>query len=140
MAAVNCAPQRKSERQSGEWGCEANKWSLRASVDHSLAHVLCAPSRSRWTRHGRTCPVLLCSFDPFDLCRPYIATSPHLLPLPFSFTVDLSSSLPVAQSTARLLTANGPLLKGVKTASRHLCARAFEPDSRTRTHNTLFEH
>jgi hypothetical protein len=48
------------------------------------------------------------------------------------FTVGLSSSLQVAQSTARLSTANGPLLKGVKTASRHLCARAFEPDSRTR--------
>src|SRR5271167_4682783 len=85
MAAVNCAPQRKSERQSGEWGCEANKWSLRASVDHSLAHVLCAPSRSRWTRHGRTCPVLLCSFDPFDLCRPYIATSPPPAASPFFF-------------------------------------------------------
>jgi hypothetical protein len=28
-------------------GSEANYWPLRASVDHSLAHVLCAPSRSR---------------------------------------------------------------------------------------------
>lgn len=100
------------------------------------------PSRSRWTRHGRICPSFACSFDPFDLCRPYIATSPHLLPLPFLYGRSLFF---IARSRspqpAFLNGQRGPfLLKGVKTASRHLCARAFEPDSGVRAHNTLFEH
>jgi hypothetical protein len=116
----------KSERQSGEWGSEANEWSLRASVEHSLAHVLCVPSRSSWTRHGRNLPsFLLASFDPFDLCRPYIETFPPTCCLSLFFTVDLSSSLPVAQSTARLLTAKGAIVEGSRRLPVIFCARAL---------------
>ena len=76
---------KKSEGQLGEWGSEANEWSLCASVDHSLAHVLCAPSRSRWTRHGRTCLVLLAPSIPLICVDLILRLPPNLLPLPFLY-------------------------------------------------------
>jgi hypothetical protein len=128
MAAVNFVHHnKKSVGQLGEWGSEANEWSLRASVDHSLAHVLCAPFKESLACHDRTYQFCFAPSIPFICVDLILRLPPPTCCLSLFFTVDLSSSLLVAQSTAGLLTANGPLFEGVKTASRRLCAGAFEP-------------
>jgi hypothetical protein len=55
--------------------------------------------------------LVACYLDPFDLCRPYIVSSPSCC-LSLVSRANLSSSLPAKQSVVGLFTANCLLLQG----------------------------
>src|ERR1700733_10529996 len=111
MAAVNFVHHnKKSEGQLGEWGSEANEWSLCASVDHSLAHVLCV------CLQGVAGPAMVVptSFALLLRSLSFVSTLycdfPPTCYLSLFFMVDLSSSLLVAQFTAGLFDGQRPIV------------------------------
>ena len=123
---------KKSEGQLGEWGSKANEWSLRASVDHSLAHVLCAPSRSHWPAMVVPTSFALLLRSLFICVDLILRLPPNLLPLPFLYgrSVFFTAGRAVHSWPFRRPTAH--CLKGQDGFPSPLRPSPFEPISRAR--------